>query len=59
MKKYSWVNVLIFAIALITVVFVLSKNQDIRDVFMKSVNEFEFYMCRLAEGAENTFFGKF
>ncbi|MBQ8448061.1 MAG: hypothetical protein IJX27_03905 [Clostridia bacterium] len=58
MKKYSWVNVLIFAIALITVFFVISKNQDVRDVFMKSVNEFEFCIYRFADGVKNAFYGK-
>lgn len=44
MKKYAWLELLVFAVALITVCVMLSKNEEVRETFMKATQDVPYIM---------------
>ncbi len=44
MKKYHWLWLLVFALAFITCILLVSKNEDVRDTFMKAVEELPYFI---------------
>jgi len=52
MKKYSWLMLLVFAVALITVCLLISKNEDVRGTFMKAAEEMPYFMAEARIFAE-------
>jgi hypothetical protein len=52
MKKYSWLLLLVFAMALITVCLLISKNEDVRGTFMKAAEEMPYFMAEARIFAE-------
>lgn len=56
MKKYSWLAILVFAMVLITCVVIASKSEAVRDVFMKSASDMNYYALKLSEEAEKIIF---
>lgn len=52
MKKYSWLTLLVFAVALITICLLISKNEDVRGTFMKAAEEMPYFMAEARIFAE-------
>ena len=57
MKKYSWLALLVFAMALITVCVMLSKNEEVRETFMKATQDVPYLMEEARIFAANKFSG--
>lgn len=55
MKKYSWLVLLALTIAFITCMLIISKNEAVRDVFMKAGEEPGLF-CALALRNAKTIF---
>ena len=52
MKKYSWLIMLVFVIVLVACVVLASKNEAVRDTFMKAADGFFGYTRQLLGGAD-------
>ena len=57
MKKYSWLGILIFAMAFVTLALIISKNEAVRGTFMKAAADFGFIFQRMAAGTKSILFG--
>ena len=55
MKKYSWLAILVFTMAFITCMLILSKNEAVRDVFMKAGEEPGLFCALAVRNAEAIF----
>jgi hypothetical protein len=55
MKKYSWLVLLAFALALVTCLVIVSKNESVRETFMKAAEDMPYFMEQARVFAEKTF----
>ena len=58
MKKYSWLMLLVFAVAMITVCLLISKNESVRGTFMKAAEDMPYFIHQARVFAEKNIFGR-
>ncbi len=44
MKKYHWLWLIVFALAFVTCILLVSKNGDVRDTFIKAAEELPYFI---------------
>ena len=58
MKKYSWLALIVFTLALIVCIVAASKNEGVRDTFMKAVDEPIYFAERCMISFKTSLFGR-
>ena len=56
MKKYSWLTLIVFTLALIVCIVAASKNEGVRDTFMKAPDDLPYFAEQLVISFKNSFF---
>ena len=59
MKKYSWLMLLVFAVAMITVCLLISKNESVRGTFMKAAEDMPYFIHQARVLPKKIFLGAF
>ena len=57
MKKYSWLALIVFTLALIVCIVAASKNEAVRDTFMKAADDLPYFAKQYAISFKTSLFG--
>lgn len=58
MKKYSWLALIAFTLALIVCIVIASKNEAVRDTFMKATQDIPYFAEQCAISFKTSLFGR-
>jgi hypothetical protein len=58
MKKYSWLALIVFMLALIVCIVAASKNEGVRDTFMKAADEPIYFAEQCMISFKTSLFGR-
>ncbi len=58
MKKYSWLALIVFTLALIVCIVAVSKNEAVRDTFMKAAQDLPYFKEQCVISFKNSLFGR-
>ncbi len=58
MKKYSWLALLVFAMALVVCIVMASKSEGVRDTFMKAADDMPYFADQFVISFKTLLFGR-
>ena len=58
MKKYSWLALIVFTLAVIVCIVAASKSEGVRDTFMKAADDMPYFADQFVISFKTLLFGR-